>query len=90
MAKHVTYLQSKLTLRKPSYFILSVVFGMAIIASFILFQNSYSCTSQQLTLAEQISKYEQTPEPNSCVTLAERIHQFNIACGGNLETVDCG
>lgn len=69
---------------------LSVVLGVAIIALFAAFQNSYSCTAQQLMLAEQISKYEQAPEPNLCVALAERIHQFNVACGGDLETVDCG
>jgi hypothetical protein len=90
MEKHATYLQLKLTLRKPSYLVLSVVLGVAIIALFAAFQNSYSCTAQQLMLAEQISKYEQAPEPNLCVALAERIHQFNVACGGDLETVDCG
>jgi hypothetical protein len=70
--------------------VLSVVFGVAIITSIMVFQNSYSCTAQQLMIAEQISKYEQAPEPNLCVAMAERIHQFNVVCGGDLETVDCG
>ncbi|WP_048195146.1 hypothetical protein [Candidatus Nitrosotenuis uzonensis] len=77
-------------LQRHNYFRLSVIVGIAIIASLILFQNFNSCPARQFAIIDEIIAYERTLDPNSCISLVEKIHQLNSECSSDLEIVDCG
>lgn len=79
-----------MTSLKNNYFKISVVCGIAIIASLIVFQNFNSCPAKQFSLIDDITKYEQTYDPNMCLAIAEKIEQINSECGSGLELPDCG
>lgn len=64
--------------------------GIVIISSLIIFQNFNSCPARQFAIIDEIIAYETTMDPNSCISLAEKINNLNSECNSDLETVDCG
>lgn len=67
-----------------------MVVGIILISSLVLFQNSNSCTAKQFTIIDEIVEYEKTYDPNTCISIAEKIDRLNAECKSGFETPDCG
>ncbi|WP_162858633.1 hypothetical protein [Candidatus Nitrosotenuis aquarius] len=76
--------------QKSNYYKLSVVGGIIIIASLIMFQNFNSCPARQFSIIDEIIQYESAMDYSMCVSLAEKIQTLNAECPSNLETLQCG
>ncbi|MFM7862069.1 MAG: hypothetical protein ACKO7Y_04945 [Candidatus Nitrosotenuis sp.] len=76
--------------QKSNYYKLSIVGGIIIIASLIMFQNFNSCQARQFAIIDEIIQYESTMDYSMCVSLAEKIQTLNTECPSNLETLQCG
>lgn len=48
------------------------------------------CPIQQIELAGEVKKYDQTKDPQLCVQINEKISQFDMQCKGTIEEIDCG
>jgi hypothetical protein len=79
-----------LILQKHNYFKISVICGIIIISTLVLFQNFNSCPAKQFSIIDEIIEYEKTLDPNICVSLAEKIDNLNNECRSEFETLDCG
>jgi hypothetical protein len=79
-----------LTSQKHNYFKISVVGGIIIISALVLFQNFNSCPAQQFSIIDEIVEYERTFDPNTCISIAEKIDRLNNECRSDLEIPDCG
>ena len=51
---------------------------------------SHACPLRQLSIADEIKKYDKTKDPQLCDALNSKISQFNDACKSNVEELDCG
>jgi hypothetical protein len=79
-----------LIFQKHNYFKISVIAGVIIISSLLLFQNFNSCPAKQFSIIDEIIQYESTMDPNICVSIAEKIDKFNYECSAGFETLECG
>jgi hypothetical protein len=77
-------------LQGHNYFKFSVIGGIIIISALVLFQNFNSCNAQQFSVIDEIVEYERTFDPNTCISIAEKIDKLNNECGSGLELPDCG
>ena len=64
--------------------------GIIIISALVLFQNYSSCPARQFSLVDEIVAYEQTLDPNACISIAEKIDKLNAECKSGFEMPDCG
>jgi hypothetical protein len=76
--------------QRNNYFKISLVCGIIIVSTLILFQNFNSCPAKQFSIIDEIIKYEKTMDPNLCMSLAEKIDKINKECKYDFETPDCG
>lgn len=67
-----------------------MICGVVIIASLLLYQNFYSCSAKQFAIIDEIVDYEKTLDPNTCISLSEKITELNYECSYDFEIPDCG
>jgi len=79
-----------LILQRHNYYKVSVICGIIIISTLLLFQNFNSCSAKQFSIIDEIIEYEKTFDPNICISLAEKIDDLNNECKYEFETPDCG
>jgi len=79
-----------LIFQRNNYYKISVICGIAIISSLIIFQNFSSCPAKQFSIIDDIVQYEKTMNPNACAALVEKISTLNAECKSGLEIPDCG
>ena len=78
-------------LNKQLKWILAIV-AIGFIASVVSYELELSnvCPVRQLSIADEIKKYDQTKDPQVCDALNSKISKFNDACKSNVEELDCG
>lgn len=48
------------------------------------------CSIRQLSIVDEIKKYDETKDPQTCDMLNTQILQFNSQCKSDIEELDCG
>jgi len=86
------YLQLKLTSPKPLVRknIIILAIGISIIGMLLIIGTLNSCGVQHLEIIDELQKYDETIDPDSCDFLVNRILEFNDNCNGEIEIIDCG
>lgn len=92
MADKETFLQSKLISQKAKKFRnLSLVLATVGILGFILsYVVTNSCNIKQVSIMSDIQKFENSPDPEFCASLVDRILEYNDECEPYFEILDCG
>lgn len=89
MERLETYLQSKLTFQNKNYFKLSIIVGILLIVSTLVYQNMNSCTARQFLIIEEVRQYESKMDYSKCIPLAEKIQSFNAQCSYEFDDLEC-
>jgi len=67
-----------------------VVIGISIIMLFFSLEMWNSCGIKHIGIITDIEKYEKTLDPEFCMSVVEKIFDYNEICDGNIEILDCG
>jgi hypothetical protein len=78
-------------LNRQLKWILTIV-AIGLVASVISYELelSHVCPLRQLSIVDEIKKYDQTKDPQLCDALNSKISQFNDACKSTVDELDCG
>ena len=78
-------------LNKQLTWILAII-AIGFAASVVSYElvSSNACPMRQLSIADEIKKYDQTKDPQTCDALNSKISQFNDVCKSSVEELDCG
>ncbi len=80
----------KLILPKTRFKILAISFVILAIGFGFSFVVVDSCPVKHMILLEQIKEYEDSFDPDLCLSIMNRIDFFNESCEPKLEIIDCG
>ena len=89
MERLETYLPSKLMFQNRNYFQISLLVGIFLIISVMIYQNMNSCITRQFLIIDEISQYESEMDYSKCVSLAEKIQAFNTQCSYDFDDLEC-
>ena len=69
-----------------------IVILVGVVVTIVLYNAKLidACPLRQVDITESIKKYEETKDPQLCVSLNGKISQFNDDCKSELEVLDCG
>ncbi len=92
MVSSETFLQWKLILKKSILKSNSFLFTIIIASLFLVLGIllSDSCGTLQISLLNDINKYEQNLDPDFCDALLNKIQNYNEQCQPEIEILDCG
>ena len=63
---------------------------LVVIVTIVLYSMTYSCTIKHASLVIELKKYHETPDPELCDELVNKIIDLNTSCGIEEELIDCG
>ena len=63
---------------------------MIVIVTIVLYSMTYSCPIKHASLVNELKKYHETPDPELCEELDDKIMELNRSCGIEEELIDCG
>jgi len=84
------FLQWKLTSLKTKTTKTIIVIIIAVSIGILLGTIFTSCSVKHIGILNDIEKFEQTLDPEFCVSIVERIDVFNDECEPEIEIIDCG
>ena len=97
MGKKETFLLLRLTFPKVRMFNRQLKWSLVIIAIgsvalFVVYDVGLSnmCPIRQLSIADEIKKYDETQDPLTCDKLNMKIYELNSQCTLDVEELDCG
>ena len=63
---------------------------LIVIVTIVLYSMTYSCPIKHASLVNELKKYHETPDPELCDELVNKIIDLNTSCGIEEELIDCG
>gem|GEM_PF-530116 len=97
MVKNETFPQLKLTFpvhnMKSTFVKRALVIGLVGIVAIVIlygFEVTDKCPIKQISVLNDMKKYEITKDPELCDNINNRIIQLNNKCGIQMEILDCG
>jgi hypothetical protein len=69
-----------------------IIITIGSILAYVFYSTGFSnvCPMRQLSIADEIKKYDETKDPQTCDMLNTKISQFNYQCKSDVEELDCG
>ena len=67
-----------------------LVIGISVVILFFSFEMWNTCGIKHIAIISDVEKYEETLDPEFCMSLVERIFEYNEFCDGTIEILDCG
>lgn len=76
--------------RQLKWSLIIIAVGSIAIFTVSSIESSNICSIRQLGIADEIKKYDETKDPQTCDALDTKISEFNSQCKSDVEELDCG